>query len=103
MLGKPETFKRGPSKYRDWTFILKSYLGAIGSRFPELLEKCLPWCDAEHNDDPTCSRTRSNDCLCDARQDCEFFLGRWSCNLVLVGVHDVAESDERELHGMWIS
>ena len=39
VLGKPETFKGEPSKYRDWIFILKSYLGAIDSRFPELLEK----------------------------------------------------------------
>lgn len=38
VLGKPETFKGEPSKYRDWIFILKSYLGAIDSRFPELLE-----------------------------------------------------------------
>ena len=39
VIGKPDQFDGDPMKYVDWSFKLKSYLGAVDQRYQEELTK----------------------------------------------------------------
>ena len=42
VIGKPDEFDGDPMKYADWSFKLRSYLGAVDQRYQEELTKTTP-------------------------------------------------------------